>query len=178
MKSMRCSVRTRCTHSVTYRDLPGCFREQVMNDAASPRLYRAVLTVQSVPIRRLRSPPCQRTRAGPGAYILRPGEPGEALGFGVLEEAGCGVGGCGSEHPAASSALCVLLSPHRSVLQDGRRGEGKRERREEPAPSSPLWPIAALPHREPPLLAVSVQTMLPSQAVGKIGTLCRFSGET
>lgn len=69
-------------------------------------------------------------RAGPGR-ILGPGEAGR----GVDAPPGASVqprdGRCGSEHPCSSLRLCVLLSPHRPVLSEGRMQEGPGEGRAE-----------------------------------------------
>lgn len=90
------------------------------------------------------------------------------------------------EKPASNRVMTVGLSP--SILQPppalrpivsaslcppGGEEVGGRQQQGGPAPSSLLCPITAQVRREPPLLAVSVQTMSPSGAVGNIRKSCR-----
>lgn len=101
-----------------------------------------LLTLQLVPIWGLWSPPCQHrllvnTRDGTSAYILRPGEPRETPEFGVLWEAPeqPSIGGCGSEHPAASpgsASYCLRIA-----LSSRMGGEERGRRRGEKGPPPP-----------------------------------------
>lgn len=85
------------------------------------------------------------------------------------------------EKPASNRVMTVAMS--QSILQtppalrpivsaslcpSGGEEVGGRQQRGGPAPSSLLCPITAQLRREPLLLAVSVQTMSPSGAVGNI----------
>ncbi len=105
--------------------------------------------------------------------ILRPGEPGETPAVAVLWRASvqpCD-GGCGDQHPAAthnSASYCLRIAL--SSRMGGEERGGSSEARRwwwwgGPSPFFQFWPIAALLRREPPRLAVSVQTMMPSGAV-------------
>lgn len=120
---------------------------------------------------------------GGWGLILEPDEPGETpVQVDVGVPSGASEQPCdrewGAEHPAASSGsasycLHIALSSRmggeemeagEEIQYRGRGGEGSRET----LPSSQRWPITAQLGREPPLLAVSVQTMMPSGEVRNI----------
>lgn len=71
-------------------------------------------------LRGLRSPPLSARR------ILKPGEPGETSDVEASVQTACDDGtdvAPSIPPPCSLLRLCVLLSPHRSVLQDGREEE-------------------------------------------------------
>lgn len=143
--------------------------------------FLPVLTLQWVPIWRLQCPPCPRR-----LIIIINRQIDESAYYSEVS-----LTDASSRKPPQSrvslldvdpSILLPLPAALRPIVSASLWSPGWEERRRdedgarkewgggEPSPSSRLRPITALLRREPPLLAVSVQTRLPSWVIGNINS--------